>query len=223
MQRNRTMPRPAILAADCRSGSTFLSGCLSNHPEIFWTRGEIASKRFEVKVSKTELLSFVFHQQWYSSAGVKVMLSQFTDSLVQYLSAVDGLLVILLRREDVVEQAISWEANLKTNFAHNWLRLQPPEVEVELSVCDVNSRVDLIRRRYARLTDIVSKLGAETLEVTYEQLTGGRDASEVAFEQAKRICEFLRVDFRPLYTQQRKLTQVVVKNRGYIYERLRNS
>lgn len=216
-------PRPAILVADCRTGGTFLSGCLSNHPEIFWTRGEPMSPRFRLVKDKVERLRFIHAQQFYEVAGCKIMVGQFDDALLRYLKGLQDLKVLYIERENVLDQAISWEANVITPFAHNWQGHEPERRKVILTREGVRKRIDFIRARRRRSQEILIGLGVEHMSVTYEVVTGSQDVSGVPAEAADLICEYLQVKHCPLYTTQRKLTQVEVVNREELYDVLRNS
>lgn len=204
-------PRPAIVLTDCRTGSTFLCGCLSNHPRIYWDRGEPGTRGKSNYWSKLvpdrpTRLKLIFSQQWYEVSGCKLMIRHVTPDIFDFLhKRWKRLKVIYLVREDVVDQALSWEVNVRTSYAHSWEGHEPKLQKVDLHVKGIKKRLKQIELGRRQAEDILARLGADVYTTSYERITGGKDSSIIPPEEAKSIRKFLGVPYWSLYTSQKKL------------------
>lgn len=186
--------QPAVILSMPRVGSTFLTHCLSNHPDIFCMRGEpLGSRRHKLGLPAVELLHWLLYDQTHYEASVceisraqYVRLSGIKEYLLEHQPA-----VIVLIRENVLRQALA-SLLAKKVPRHTTRRIRPISAEIEpdklLASC---------RKWRNGIKNARNKAGRfdKALEVTYAEMVGGEGhvATELQPQAAKRICKFLGV------------------------------
>lgn len=209
----RDVPQPAIIISQARSGSTFLTHCLSNHPDIFCCRGEpmhtrsVWSQTLHQPDSESidrwrefigiDLLHCLLHQQFYAVSMCELTRRQAFRHFWEYLIRTQPK-IILLSRENVIRQVIE----IKLAKMHKQGKIQQPaitmvsspEVRVRLAPQFVLRRAQGYREATVR-THERCQVFENLLEVTYANIVGGerRDATSIAAPTSMRICTFLGV------------------------------
>jgi len=211
-----TFASPALLIAGVRTGGTFLSVALSNHPQIFCARGEPFHRRSLWKSAipdEAARLELLWNQQGYVISMFKISVADVRKP--SRWSAIKGRLkikILSLTRENSLEQAASNEINrmhcsgkLRSHPAHSFDEVNPAPV-----VLGVGSFIKEYKRAIGakkRTRKMLGNLSNPVLYLTYEQITrGGKgEVTQIPEEASKRICKFLGVDLLPLSSQLRKI------------------
>lgn len=218
----KNIARPAVIIANLRTGGTFLAHCLSNHPRIFCDRAEslhhvsIWNKTLTVKQGR--LLHCLLHMHGYDVSMTKLTYAQ-ANSNWNYLIKTQPL-VLWLRRENVIRQAVSIILNKMAREFHKIKYPQHSFDDVEPVSVDVAPEIIL---KYARSlkqkdADMMNKLTEfnHCLPLTYAEITSGerRPASALDFDARGKICKFLGVyssvltaDLKPINS--RKLSETL--------------
>ena len=211
----RGNPDPAVLIAGVRTGGTFLCAALSNHPQIFCTRGEPAHARSRWRLAAPDWqarMGLLWFQQWYEISMFKLTEQQaFWPPGWKFIQQQRPLVrIIYLRRENVLHQALSnminvlrGEGKAPGHETHTFKNLDPPKV-----VIPPDRFVDLYRSTMTRVEKalhILSKHDLPILYLTYEQITGGVDASYLPDEVSNQICDFFQVDQIRLFSHMKKV------------------
>jgi predicted nuclease of predicted toxin-antitoxin system len=206
-----SLATPMVIVAPVRAGGTFLSHCLSNHPDIYCDRGEplrqASGWRAFTRENRAELLTVLASQTGYRVSGFKLTYDQAFQDDVQAWLATTKPRVIWLRRENLLRQAISQIVNRavregalqRAQHSFGAVAIEPVAIEP----------ADAIRYlvHFGRQNKAAEKLLAEltVLPVTYEEITANREhgyeAQELNPEAGARICEFLGVPYAPMPTR----------------------
>lgn len=200
--------RPAVIITNTRSGGTFLSRCLSNHPDIFCTRREVLHSRNIWREAMgdqfVKIVKLVLSQRDYQVSMCKITYSQFVNvkSVRRYLSKIQPR-VIWLRRENVLRQGISvillklGNKGAIERPAHTTEALPP--IRVTLNPKQVCGQAWGMAKRDRRFDKRIHESFECMLPVTYEAITANADAggsaSYLAEEPGRRICDFLDVGY----------------------------
>lgn len=206
--------RKFVILAEARSGGTFLATCLSNHPRVFCTRGEPLHHGSHWRAAapdEIERIKLITNQQHYDIAGCKLMRNHFERApILAWLRRVQPL-VIYLRREYYVSQALSIAANevhrknrklgIPTHVYERW----DPEA-IEIDPARVLFFLTRLLQNYGLIGDkskshwVLLRSGRfKVLNLTYEQITqGGREVDGITGDLAGMICDFLGVERRDL-------------------------
>jgi len=114
--------------------------------------------------------------------------------------------LLYLERESVLEQAVSEilrRLNLESHPIHTFIEPFPEPVTLD------PLRVAKARKSLARKSEVAKErlrnLKLPMLRLTYEEITGGREATQVPEKCGQRICGFLEVPYVPLYAHTRKI------------------
>lgn len=202
---DKDLGRPAVIVASWRCGGTFLSECLSNHPDIFCVRGEPMHRHNiwrQSMATPEDVLRCVFEQRHYQVTMCKLTYTQAFHAGVWPVLTRMRPRVIWLYRENVLRQAISL---IKVKL-HRKGRMATPVHSTEdcpLETLAVEPRVvvEHARSLAAANEDARQRLaGWELLELTYSQVVGGENgmAERLSPVQARRICKFLDVPYKPM-------------------------
>jgi hypothetical protein len=208
------MTTPAIIAAGLRTGGTFLSHALSNHPQIFCDRGEPLHRHSpwcELRVGHGHILRGLLTQEGYSASLCKLQYDQLYYEHVREVLLDMRARVIHLTRENKLRQAVSLMIN---NLARKG-QVQHPQHSTEpvpllrLSL-DPDAVLDWCRdlEEQDRLAaKWLGDTGLPLLHVTYADLVGyeGREAREVPPETARKLCKFLGVRPQRLAAELRRV------------------
>lgn len=208
------LPRPAVILAGPRTGGTFLSSCLSNHPGIFCTRGEPFHRgsRWGLVDNQADRLRIIWGQSHYQVAACKLMHNHAMRDDVWQCIADCQPMILYLTRENVVKQAVSVVINIAhrsgdapSHPTHTVNLVHPSPVKLDpYSV--FNWCRSLMRRREYWREKLVGT-GLYVLPITYEQVTGDEEVTSIPESVARGICEFLGVDYEDLHSGLRKVHQ----------------
>ena len=202
--------RPAILIAGPRTGGTFLSCCLSNHPQIFCTRGEPlhwGSRWLHAVPNWKVRFDLLMRQPFYEVAMFKAMDRNIFGHIEvwEFLQRYDPELRILyLERENILHQAASCEINRLHRQgdlpSHPTRTFTPVKSEpCRLSPERVLQQYRWIKKDNARNRECLAKTKVPTLYLNYEEVV----TMDIA--QSLRICEFLGVRTELLHTDLKKV------------------
>jgi len=209
------MVNPAVIITLQRTGGSWLAGCLSNHPDIFCTRGEplaTRSKWARVAPDETARLDLILSQQYYDVAMCKLINNHaFRPATWKYLTTrTPPVKVLFLKRENILNQAISHEINagrrLGTVAGHPTHAFRTTDLPpCKLDPAGVLSRCEDEAGRYFLAESKLIESGLPVLRLTYKQITGGDNASEIPENTGRRACGFLGVPYIPLSFSMRKV------------------
>lgn len=203
-------PRPAIVIAGPRTGGTFLCCCLSNHPQIFCTRGEPlhwGSRWLHAVPDLKVRCDLLMQQPFYEVSMFKAMDHDVFGhpEVWEFLRQYDPELKILyLERENVLYQAVSCEINVlhrRGELPGHPTRTFIPVIpeRCELDPARVLIRYRQIRVNTARNRKALAESNIPVLYLFYEEMT----AMDVS--QSSQICEFLEVRDEQLHTNLKKV------------------
>lgn len=208
-------PDPGLLIAGVRSGGTFLCTALSNHPQIFCTRGEPAHPRSVWRSAAPDWharLELLWTQQWYEAAMFKLTEQQaFWPPGWEFIQQQRPFVKIIhLRRENILHQALSnmisilnSEGSAPGHEFHTFKSLELSNIEIP-----PDRLVDLYRASVTRTENalaILNKCNLPILYLTYEQITGGVDASYLQADVSNTICDFFQVNRMKMYSHMKKV------------------
>lgn len=199
----QNMARPAVIIAAIRSGGTFLSHCLSNHPQIFCDRGE-PLHHDSVWVSnlhpdRRHLLAAILNQTGYEVSMCKLTYAQAFHPHIWPWLAKRQPAVIWLTRENLIRQAVSVLINRQARRQggikrpqHTFQELRP--VQVELAPEQVLAKARELRSHDNQARQRLAGFKA-VLPLTYNQIIGGEGESAIRLpvRTTTRLCEFLDV------------------------------
>jgi LPS sulfotransferase NodH len=229
-----THPRRFIILASQRTGSNLLRSLLGSHPavvaygEIYlrdhsWFESELGPKdcpelvaeRDADPIAFAEKYVFRSHDASIKAVGFKLFYQhakEYDHALWRWLDQMPDLMVIHLRRQNLLKQFVSAEVAKATNvWRSNYTkeaRMSHDEVALELDLQECE--------RFMRSTRDAAEAACERLshrqrlDLNYEDMTSSIDAS------MHRTLEFLNLEPRPLESQLRKQInrplQQLVKN-----------
>lgn len=202
--------RPAILIAGPRTGGTFLCCCLSNHPQIFCTRGEPChwgSRWLHAIPDWKARFDLLMRQPFYEVSLFKAMdrnIFGYTE-VWEFLQQYDTELRILyLERVNVLYQSVSCELNrlhrldkLPSHPTRTFVPVTPEPCELDPE--RVLQQYRWIEKDNAGNRECLTGTKVPVLYLTYEEIT----AMDIA--QSSRICEFLGVRNELLHTDLKKV------------------
>jgi len=206
---------PAVIITLQRTGGSWLAGCLSNHPDIFCTRGEpLANRSLWAGAAPDDVarLDLILRQQYYKIAMCKLINNHaFRPPVWKYLTAkTPPVKVLFLKRENILNQALSHEINAGRRLGtvaghptHIFNRTELPPCR--LDPAGVLARCEDEAGRYFLAESKLTKENLPVLHLTYEQITGGKEASGILESECRRICDFLGVHYTPLSFSMRKV------------------
>jgi hypothetical protein len=199
----------ALIIAPVRSGGTFLSHCLSNHPDMYWDRGEPLLKRSNwgpySQTDRIRLLDVLTNQTGYLVSGCKVTYDQAFQPDVWEWIARRQPYILWLRRENLLRQAVSQVINRRVAAGeldrpqHSFERLEIEPVEIDPQ--DIVRYIVHFGRQDKGAGQRLREALPYVLALTYEAITGNEEATEIAPAEAQRICEFLGVEVLPMTTR----------------------
>ena len=191
-------PRPAVVFSQPRTGSTFLTHCLSNHPDIFCYRGEALHGGgiwlTQAKVAPVDLLRCLLHQPHYVVSMCEVTTHQMSlPSVWEYLVELQPK-VIHLYRKNVVRQAVDMEL-ARTHLQSRHSMVEVPRIQMRMA-SDVVLRIAQARvQTTMELCKRYRAFFADVLDLSYAEIVGGEGMAAEAIPKAttSRICKFLEV------------------------------
>lgn len=203
----RTMARPAVIVAAIRSGGTFLAHCLSSHPAVFCDRGESlhhGSVWFRsLSVKRPELLHCLVHMQGYQVSMCKLTYGQALEPGVWAYLLMMQPLVLWLRRDNLIRQAVSVLLNKMARRGtirlpqHSFEPVKP--VQVSLPAAAILRTARGLARQDGTAAKWLTRLH-NVLPVTYAGIVGGERhwTDSMMRPAALAICQFLEVNFQEL-------------------------
>ena len=192
---------PFLILAHVRTGGTFCAHALSNHPRIYCDRGETlhhlsAWRRAGVK--HKAIMQTIWGQDGYHAAGFRSIYRQaFNANIWPFILAKQPKIIHLTRR-DVARQGVSYgyqqlvrQGVIPFHPVHGFetRRVDPAQISAETIV---NFAVK-VRNEMKVAKNYLSTYPGEILEITYEEMTGGYNASYVTADVVNRISDFLGV------------------------------
>jgi len=211
--------RPAIILTDYRTGGTFLSLALDSHPLVYCCRAEPLSKTspwWDHLGAAGPILDIVFRQEMCKVAMCKLVYRQVGPLIWDILEERRARVVHLIRSNDLRGACSFMFHNLvrsgqvSRKRAKRSLHIYRRAAQPAPVALDPSTLLQLMRQRVTRRSKALREAnehGLKVLKVTYEGMTGGEraEASEVRASVAKRLCEFLKVDYQPLVAPTRKV------------------
>lgn len=207
----------AIALAQTRSGGIWLNHCLSNHPQVFWARGEPLLPRTEYKLAfpqgrDAQILQAIHGASFYHVAGCKVTWEQWNGRIKEYCQK-RGVRVILVWRENLLRCTVSQiicgltaGQRIPGYKAHTTEPLKP--IRVKLPPGKVVSHME---DQGARAASVEASLrGLPVLKVSYAELVGGEGQEAVGFmpeATSYKLCRFLDVKEMVLFGSLRKVNR----------------
>jgi len=191
-------PRPALIISQARSGSTFLTHCLSNHPDIFCCRGEpMHTRSVWGRFISVDLLHCLLHQPFYAVSMCELTRREAFGPFWEYLTGMQPR-VLLLSRENVIRQIV--EIMLAKMNKQGKIQQPPHSMGSSLKArMRLAPKVLLRRARSYREATVGAhercQVFASLLEITYADLVGGEgiDATSIPPPTSRRLCSFLGV------------------------------
>ena len=222
----------AVLISPGRSGSIFLTHCLSNHPQIFCPRGSVLGHGYSVRTvmgsvssrqgaTRPLCLAAAWAARGYDAAVAKVGYKPHVH--VWGYMAERQAKIIHLTRENFVRVVVSrkvYRLGIRNKEPSKIYSFKPvPMTRVKLGWPNFLKALEQLEQMVTAMRAKIAATGLETLELTYEQLVGreGEEVARVNHSTHFRICKFLDVDCTYyLYTRLRKVNPYplseIVKN-----------
>jgi hypothetical protein len=208
-------PARAVIIADVRTGGHFLTSCLSMHPQIFCVREEPFHKKSAWKpLGRGPATQLIWSQHYYDVCMFKCTPSQIFPGKHKLWKIIvkSGAKIIYLKRENMVEQAISDAINRARKEGHPAHRfsgdlsssVSPPPVFIAVDEAKRSMRGLLQRAR--RTETLIRRAPVEVLNLTYEELIDPDEFStEIPESTGDRICSFLGVLKCKLWSRMEKV------------------
>ncbi len=207
--------QPFVIVAQKRSGGTYLTHCLSSHVDIFCDRGESVhhASLWTRNIRDTiTIMKVLLNQEGYFASGFRMVYSQaFESRRWKFLNSTKPKpKVILLTRNNVLRQGVSIALNTrirKGKFAyypvHAFDTPDLPKWQLDPKVIISTCRKIVIEDK--RAAKKVKKF--DVLPLTYTDLVGreGETQPKIIEETGKQICNFLGVQYEPLYTRLKRV------------------
>jgi len=191
----------AVIIANKRTGGTFLSWCLSNHPNIHCERGEILHPRHPMRAymvgSNLEWIKMILSAQFYQVSMCKLVYDQaLVPDIWNYLCEIQPH-IVWLRRENLLRQAVSLYLAKFARRIHSYA--DPPAEKIQI---ETNALIATMAGLEEYNQTMEEALGAmeHVLPVTYAEITGTDNASEMNETAGRRVCAFLGVSYYPMRT-----------------------
>lgn len=206
-------PQPAVLIATNRSGSTFLLHCLDSHPLIGCERSEPLAPEHALSalgVGLQERMLLMWSRPGYRVAMFKLSYRQLGWVGYDLIKEIQPKIIHLHRANPlrvIVSGIINTEAaaGRLDHPIHTWEPVEPVKITLPPKNAIKYSRRYL--SRIAQMCQNLDDLGLPVLYLTYEDLVGveGAEARQLPLPNARRICQFLEVDYHPLTAYTRKV------------------
>ena len=204
----KNMALPAVIIANVRSGGTFLSHYLSNHPDIFCDRGEslhhLSIWHTYLTSDRVKLLHCLTHMTGWHVSMCKLVYGQaFQPDVWAYLVKTKPHVIHLTRR-NVVRQAVSALINRSVRSGQH-AQVHPahtvedvPGVKISLTP---DSILELARGLATQDRQSTKALAAfpNVLSLDYASLGGeGTTVARIPTKVGQTICTFLGVPYHAM-------------------------
>lgn len=196
------MAEGAVIIAAIRSGGTFLSHCLSNHPQVYCARGEPLHHHSvwvrTLHPDRRELLAAMLNQTGYKVSMCKLTYAQATNRAIWPWLAERQPRVIWLRRQNRIRQAVSVLINKAAR--HGEIK-RPQHTFRETGPVRVTFPPETILKMARRLKGLDSQVGKRVnrmrhlYSTVYADVVGGEHsiADELPERARRKVCVFLGV------------------------------
>jgi hypothetical protein len=211
---------PFLVIAGKRSGGTYLTHCLSNHPQVFCDRGE-AMHHLSVwrrALSVENVLLTLTHQEGYQASGFRMVYVQaFNPRVIKVISEI-GPRVIWLTRDNKLRQGASMALNrairaqrAEYHPVHTFNDVKPPLQTVAPEIILKNCRMAV--QEDAKAARMLVNLRVDYINVKYADLVGGEGLTNrcIPEEVGLRLCEFLGVYNFPLHCDLKRVYPVPLR------------
>jgi len=222
-------PQPFIIVAGVRTGGTILTHALDSHPLIHCARGEPwhkHSKWRQVGLERPQIIKLLLRQTGYMASGFKIQAIQLPDLEVLELLKAYQPYIILLSRENILRQAISFSINNQvrrglTKFVPQHSFEPVPNHSIRLDEDEVLKRCNELSETASIAEELIEDSGLRYISLTYEQLIAGKsEISKLPTMIARQLCLYLgvpimslpiflkRVNWQPLEEIVRNITEL---------------
>lgn len=194
--------QPFVIIAGRRTGGTYLTHCLSNHPQIYCDRGESIHHDavWRRHIPPRKIVYVLTHQEGYHASGFRMVYDQaFHKNVWPQILRIKPK-VLWLTRENLLRQGTSIAINRLVRMdkiayfpVHSFEEPQTPRYTIDpahiLKWCHYAAEQD--RRAAKRFIDA----GLDYLPLTYEQLVGKLGVTQPCLLHGaqERVCGFLGV------------------------------
>jgi LPS sulfotransferase NodH len=198
----KTVAQPYLIVSGVRTGGTYLAHSLSNHPQVFCDRGE-SMHRLSIWRNKARqvdghlLLHLLTHQEGYHASGFRMVYSQ-ARPLIPYIIK-ERCKVIMLRRENVLRQSVSWLFHQMVRKAivpyfpvHSFKEVKIPK-QAEIRPEAILKWCRTFEQAHYDMVDALDAL--DLIEIEYSKMVGGEGETQPKMSRAisYKICGFLGV------------------------------
>ena len=196
--------QPFIIIAQKRSGGTYLTHCLSNHPQVFCDRGESvhhASVWRRGGVPAEGVYRILTDQEGYRASGFRMVYNQAFDTALWQITQDVRPKVIWLTRNNKLRQAVSIIINQKIRkgkadyFPVHAMREtgKPPQYTIGPHV--IISYIERIIAEDRRAIKRISGAQLDYMPLTYTDMVGNEGTTRPCIQAAAtlELCEFLGV------------------------------
>jgi LPS sulfotransferase NodH len=196
-----------IIVSNVRSGSTLLCNGLNSHPQINVPEIEPFSLNVvKHKKQRFHAWSLLFMLRAFANRldGVKIIYNDFWDYkpiLLPYIRQ-HNVKLIWVQRDDFVRQALSFAIAVASS---EWRRnREKTEMHGKVTL-DISHLVQHMRQFRDADTKWEKHLAKyDPFVVKYQEMTGGNDVKQINPTIAKKLCQFLDVDYKPLQLEMAK-------------------
>jgi len=202
------LAQPFVICAQRRAGGTYLSHCLSNHPQVYCDRAETVHhasvwRRYARKLPVPQLIDMLCHQEGYHASGIKLVYTQFFEqhAWARIREMQPPARIIHLTRDNKLRQATSIVFNqivrkgkapyYPVHTTKHKLTITPTEVNPK-AVVKMMQWLDNRQDRYAKA---LALSGLEVLHMTYGEMVGGEGPTVARMKRSasEKTCDFLGV------------------------------
>lgn len=210
---------PFIILAGVRTGGTFLSHCLSNHPDMFCDRAESLHHasiwRSRVRcLNSVQLVALLTHMEGYQASGCKLTYRQalLSRPLWKYIENHKPHIIFLSRRNRL-RQGVSRAYNQHVRRGlipeypvHSFKETEPPK-PVKIAPRRIITSCRKLVKDESNARKVLKRYKGPILYLTYEGLVGGEGCTRkcITANTQARICHFLGVPSRALCCELRRI------------------
>ena len=202
----RSMAQGFIIIAQRRAGGTYLSHCLSNHPQVFCDRAESAHhgsvwRKAMPKLPLPRLLELLMNQEGYNASGCKLVYTQAMEAHSWKLIEERRPFIIHLTRDNKLRQAISIYYNQKVRkgklpfYPVHSVKAPTGLVPVHIEPQPVIDLMMWLEKWQKKVSQRIELAKLNSLHVTYTDMVRGegRTRPRMVKETSYQLCNFLGV------------------------------
>jgi len=196
----------AIILANVRTGSTFLTQSLDSHPDMHWHHGEPLPRQLKGDPECYDLLDAYYSRHHDDVVGCKVTYYHLRSDwgLLEYLGSRD-VSAIHLVRGNPLRWILSVKVSAKVKGRPGHVDDESlPIARVEVDPADMLNKARICMHHQRGAAEKIYRSGLRHMELAYEEMTGGREAVPGPTPSStERICRFLRVPCHDLTSRRR--------------------